>query len=87
VEKATERDETGGYLRTRLARVAQLRADLPAVYWPNQCGNLDAAADHYALTGATLAGHPSECANVPDVRVVAVDADGSMIFGGRPRRR
>ncbi|NHC16043.1 2,3-diaminopropionate biosynthesis protein SbnA [Motilibacter deserti] len=54
VEKVSERDGTGGYLANRLARVAELRTQLPAAYWPNQYANPDALLAHYRLTGGEL---------------------------------
>jgi N-(2-amino-2-carboxyethyl)-L-glutamate synthase len=54
VEKVTDRDATGGFLRTRLARVQELVADLGSAYWPNQYGNDDALDAHYRFTGGEL---------------------------------
>ncbi|WP_413470767.1 pyridoxal-phosphate dependent enzyme [Streptomyces sp. C8S0] len=54
VEKVTEPDGTGGYLLSRLARVTELRAELPDVYWPNQYSNPDGARGHYELTAREL---------------------------------
>lgn len=108
VEKVSERDDTGGFLRTRLATVERLRAELDPVYWPNQYANTDALFAHYRLTGGelchampridylfvgtstggTISGLSLRAKEVhPDVKVVAVDAEGSVIFGGPPRKR
>jgi len=54
VEKVTERDETGGFLKTRLLRVQELREAIRDSYWPDQYGNLDATSAHYHLTGTEL---------------------------------
>lgn len=54
VEIVSERDATGGYLQTRLARVHELVAELDAVYWPNQYANSDALDAHYRFTGGEL---------------------------------
>lgn len=54
VEKVTVPDATGGYLRTRLERVAQLRDKLEYGYWPDQYASVDAADAHYTLTGAEV---------------------------------
>ncbi|BAL90191.1 putative cysteine synthase [Actinoplanes missouriensis 431] len=54
VEKVTVPDEAGGYLRTRLDRVAQLRDQLKNAFWPDQYGSADAAEAHYALTGGEV---------------------------------
>jgi 2,3-diaminopropionate biosynthesis protein SbnA len=108
VEKVTEPDGTGGYLNTRLARVAALRAELESVYWPNQYANTDAIMAHYRLTGGelcrafrrldymfvgvstggTIGGLSLRLKEAfPGVQVIAVDAEGSAIFGGTPKRR
>ncbi|WP_437684147.1 2,3-diaminopropionate biosynthesis protein SbnA [Sorangium sp. So ce131] len=54
VQMVTERDPTGGFLKSRLARVESLRASLPNVYWPNQYTNTDGADVHYRYTGAEI---------------------------------
>jgi N-(2-amino-2-carboxyethyl)-L-glutamate synthase len=54
VEKVTEPDGTGGYLLSRLARVAELRTELSDVYWPDQYTNPDGARGHYELTAREL---------------------------------
>lgn len=108
VVKVTERDDAGGYLRTRLATVKALCASLPRSYWPNQYGNPDGMRAHYELTGreiceavpqldhvflgvssgGTIAGVSRRVKErCPGAKVVAVDAEGSVIFGGEPRRR
>jgi N-(2-amino-2-carboxyethyl)-L-glutamate synthase len=108
VEKVDELDPTGGFLRTRLARVQQLRSELNSAYWPDQYSNPNAMLAHYELTGdelcrafhhidylfvgvgtgATIAGLSARVRqSFPKVRVVAVDAEGSIISGGPPRRR
>ncbi|BAG19421.1 2,3-diaminopropionate biosynthesis protein SbnA [Streptomyces griseus] len=46
--------EGAALLPARLARVAELRAEISDVYWPNQYANGDAADAHYQLTGGEL---------------------------------
>jgi cysteine synthase A len=106
VVKVTERDNTGGYLKTRLDKVRALLAENPNSYWTNQYENLDAVAAHYHTTGAeiervpldyvflgvstagTIAGVSQRLKkNNPALRVVAVDAEGSVAFGGAPKKR
>ncbi|MFI6726016.1 2,3-diaminopropionate biosynthesis protein SbnA [Streptomyces sp. R-74717] len=108
VEKVTETDGTGGYLLSRLARVAELRTELSDVYWPNQYSNPDGARGHYELTarellddvgridylfvgvgtGATINGLSRRLGEEhPEAAVVAVDVEGSAIFGAPPARR
>ena len=108
VEKVTERDSSGGFLLSRLARVQELEAALPGAYWPNQYANADAAEAHFLLTGGEIAGALDRLDYVfvgvstggtlaglsqrlkkefPQVKVIAVDTEGSVIFGRAPRAR
>jgi cysteine synthase A len=108
VVKVEDRDDTGGFLKTRLEKVKELCATIPNAFWTNQYGNLDAVEAHYELTATeicadfdsldyvflgvstagTIAGvsrRLKEC--YPRVRVIAVDTEGSVSFGGAPRKR
>src|SRR6266480_6935663 len=108
VVKVEDRDDTGGFLKTRLQKVKELCATVPNAYWTNQYGNPDAMEAHYELTGAeicadfdsldyvfigvstagTIAGvsrRLKDCYST--IRVIAVDTEGSVIFGGTPRKR
>jgi cysteine synthase A len=108
VVKVEERDDTGGFLKTRLQMVQQLCATIPHAYWTNQYGNLDAMEAHYELTATEICadfdsldyafigvGTAGTIAGVsrrlkehyPKIRVIAVDTEGSVIFGGAPRKR
>lgn len=108
VEKVSIRDVTGGYLKSRLARVRELLVELDSAYWPNQYANPDARDAHYYFTageliaqagpldylfvgvgtGGTIAGLSHRIKEeYPDCVVVAVDAEGSVIFGGPPKER
>src|SRR6059036_4188754 len=108
VVKVEERDDTGGFLKTRLKKVKELCATIPNAYWTNQYGNVDAMAAHYELTAgeicadfesldyvfigvgtaATIAGVSRRLKErYPKIRVIAVDTEGSVIFGGAPRKR
>ena len=108
VVKVEDRDDTGGFLKTRLQMVKHLCATIPNAYWTNQYGNRDAAEAHYQLTAAEICadfhsldyafigvGTAGTIAGVsrrlkeyyPNIRVIAVDAEGSAIFGGAPRKR
>ena len=106
--KVEERDDTGGFLKTRLQMVKHLCATIPNAYWTNQYGNLDALEAHYELTaseicadfhsldyvfigvstGGTIAGMSRRLKErYPNVRIIAVDSQGSVIFGDTPRKR
>ncbi|KWE92076.1 2,3-diaminopropionate biosynthesis protein SbnA [Burkholderia ubonensis] len=108
VEKVEDRDDTGGYLKTRLEMVKHLCATIPDAYWTNQYANPDAVEAHYNLTAGeicddfqsldyvfiavstagTITGvsrRLKEC--YPNVQIIAVDSEGSAIFGGAPHKR
>src|SRR5215208_7477809 len=108
VVKVEERDDTGGFLKTRLQKVKELCATIPNAFWTNQYGNPDAMEAHYELTATeicadfdsldyvfigvstagTIAGVSRRLKeHYPDIRVIAVDTEGSAIFGGAPRKR
>jgi cysteine synthase A len=108
VVKVEDRDDTGGFLKTRLQMVKHLCATIPNAYWTNQYGNPDAVEAHYELTageicadftsldyvfigvstGGTIAGLSRRLKErYPNVRIVAVDTQGSVIFGDTPRER
>jgi 2,3-diaminopropionate biosynthesis protein SbnA len=108
VVKIEERDDTGGFLKTRLQMVRRLCATIPNAFWTNQYGNPDAVEAHYELTageicadfgsldyvfigvstGGTIAGMSRRLKErYPKVRIIAVDTQGSAIFGDTPRRR
>lgn len=108
VETVSDLDDTGGFLKSRLRRVQELRNELPNCYWPNQYANMDGADAHYRFTAAELCGALDRIDYVfvgvgtagtiaglsrrlkkthPRLRVIAVDAEGSVIFGGTPGRR
>src|SRR5216110_3947618 len=108
VVKVEERDDTGGFLKTRLRMVKQLCATTPHAYWTNQYANPDAVDAHYHLTagdicadfgsldyvfigvstGGTIAGVSRRLKErYPRVRIIAVDTEGSVIFGDAPKKR
>lgn len=108
VVKVEERDDTGGFLKTRLAMVKHLCATIPNAYWTNQYGNPDALEAHYELTAGeicadfdsldyvfiavstagTIAGVSRRLKeHFPKIRVIAVDSEGSVIFGSAPHKR
>src|SRR3989449_9468678 len=108
VVKVEARDDTGGFLKTRLQAVKHLCATIPNAYWTNQYTNPDAVEAHYELTASeictdfdsldyvfisvstagTIAGMSRRLKErYPKVRIIAVDAEGSVIFGGKPSKR
>lgn len=108
VVKVEERDDSGGFLKTRLEMVKHLCATIPHAYWTNQYGNPDAVEAHYELTAGeicaafdsldyvfiavstagTIAGVSRRLKeHFPKIQVIAVDSEGSVIFGGAPHKR
>ena len=108
VVKVEDRDDTGGFLKTRLDMVQRLSATTPHAYWTNQYSNPDAMEAHYELTageicadfdsldyvfigvstGGTIAGMSRRLKErYPNVKIIAVDTRGSVIFGDAPRKR
>jgi 2,3-diaminopropionate biosynthesis protein SbnA len=108
VVRVDQRDETGGYLRTRLAKVKELLETIGDAFWTEQYRNPSAMAAHYELTAGeivaafsaldyvfvgvstagTIAGVSRRLKEqFPAVKIVAVDAEGSVIFGRKPRHR
>jgi 2,3-diaminopropionate biosynthesis protein SbnA len=108
VVKVEARDDTGGFLKTRLAKVRELLGLIPDSFWPNQYGNLDAMEAHYLLTGGEICNAFSQLDYIflgvstagtiagvsrrlkerfPSIQVIAVDTEGSVIFGGPPKKR
>src|SRR5918992_4491298 len=57
VVKVEDRDDTGGFLKTRLEMVKHLCATIPNAYWTNQYCNPDAVEAHYELTAGEEGAH------------------------------
>ncbi|HVU98518.1 MAG TPA: 2,3-diaminopropionate biosynthesis protein SbnA [Puia sp.] len=108
VIKVADRDETGGYLLTRLKKVKELCTLDPEMYWTNQYENPDNYLAYYegmameiagafnkldyafigVSTAGTIAGLSLRLKELfPDIRIVAVDVEGSVIFGSAPKKR
>ncbi|KAB8029691.1 2,3-diaminopropionate biosynthesis protein SbnA [Fluviispira multicolorata] len=108
VIKVQERDETGGYLLTRLAAVRRICSNTPNNFWPNQYENIECMWAHYfgggaelvrdlpkldyvflgVSSGGTISGISRRLKeDFPDCKVVAVDVEGSVIFGGPASKR
>lgn len=109
VDLVTEKDAEGGYLHTRVRRVAELSRTLAGAVWLNQYANPDNWRAHYHGIGAEIVrdlpvepthvvAAVSTCGTLmglarrlrerwPRIEVVAVDIDGSVIFGAPGGRR
>lgn len=76
VERVDQRDHTGAFLGSRLARVHDIITQDPATFWTNQYSNVDAMEAHYQTTGAELV------ADAPPLDYVFVGAGtGGTIAG------
>src|SRR2546422_146863 len=80
VVKVEDRDDTGGFLKTRLQKVKELCATIPNAYWTNQYGNLDAMEAHYELTAAEI------CADFDSLDYVFMGVSTAGNPGGVSRR-
>jgi len=80
VVKVEDRDDTGGFLKTRLRKVKELCATIPNAYWTNQYGNLDAMEAHYELTAAEI------CADFDSLDYVFIGVSTAGTIAGVSRR-
>lgn len=109
VNMVHERDDAGGFLKTRIERVRQLLSANPESRWINQYANDRNWQAHYhstgdeivkqcpggidalaiaVSTGGTILGVARRVREAfPEVRVVAIDAVGSVLFGTPPGPR
>ncbi|MFJ7185383.1 2,3-diaminopropionate biosynthesis protein SbnA [Lysinibacillus xylanilyticus] len=108
VVKVNERDESGGFLNTRLNKVQELCSEISHSYWTNQYGNRDNFLAHYQGTGEELNEHFDDIdyafigvgtggtisgvsqklkEKFPNVKIIAVDSIGSLIFSDIPKKR
>lgn len=108
VLKVKEKDNTGGYLLTRLKIVNKLLKENENYYHPNQYQNKDNyLAYYYSLgieicnnfpkldyvfisvsTGGTITGLSLRLKEMyKNIKIIAVDIEGSLIFGTNPKER
>src|SRR5947208_10485346 len=80
VVKVEDRDDTGGFLKTRLQTVQHLCATIPNAYWTNQYGNPDAVEAHYELTAGEI------CAAFASLDYVFIGVSTAGTIGGVSRR-
>jgi cysteine synthase A len=80
VVKVRNRDETGGFLKTRLQTVKHLCATIPNAYWTNQYGNLDAVEAHYELTASEI------CADFDALDYAFIGVSTAGTIAGMSRR-
>ncbi|MDR6225695.1 2,3-diaminopropionate biosynthesis protein SbnA [Desmospora profundinema] len=108
IDMVEERDDQGGYLKTRIRRVHELMETIPNSVWIRQYANelnwkahyigadelihkLDGPIDFLfaaVSTTGTIHGVGRRMKNqFPHLKIVAVDAVGSVIFGHPPKNR
>src|SRR6266568_1784628 len=80
VVKVEQRDDTGGFLKTRLQMVQHLCDTVPNAYWTNQYGNLDAVDAHYQLTAGEI------CADFATLDYVFIGVSTAGTIAGISRR-
>jgi len=83
VEIVSERDESGGYLQTRLRRVDELLGQMPGAIWINQYANRGNWEAYYHGTGAELS---AQLVDEPDYLFAAVSTTGSILGCARRLR-
>jgi len=54
IDQVTTRDDSGGYLKHRIARVQELEQQIPGARWINQYANAGNASAHYFGTGMEI---------------------------------
>lgn len=74
VEKVEVRDDSGGFLKTRLRRVEDIKRENKDIFWTNQYGNIDGAMGHYNLTGHEICNMFSEL----DYIFIGVSSGGTI---------
>lgn len=77
-----ERDDQGGYLKTRIKRVQELLETTQHGFWINQYANDNNWKSHYAGTGAEIA----EALDYVDILVAGVSTSGSIMGTSRRLR-
>jgi 2,3-diaminopropionate biosynthesis protein SbnA len=106
--KVKDLDSTGGYLLTRIEKVAEICSQTSGSFWTNQYGNPDNYLAYYhtlggeicdsfdrldyvfigVSSGGTITGVSRRIKEkFARAKVIAVDIEGSVIFGGCPKRR
>lgn len=107
VTKVTTRDETGGFLLTRIGYIKERLSKEKNIFWVNQYSNKDVAEAYYVTvgqeicdevkvdyifigvsSGGTITGISNKIKDTyPEAKVIAVDVEGSVVFGNQPKRR
>src|SRR2546422_2123906 len=80
VVKVEMRDDTGGFLKTRLQMVKHLCATIPNAYWTNQYANPDAVEAHYELTASAI------CTDFDSLDYVFIGVSTGGTIAGMSRR-
>jgi N-(2-amino-2-carboxyethyl)-L-glutamate synthase len=109
VVMVTEKDEHGGYLKTRIQKVKEIIRENPKALWINQYANENNWKAHYYGSGSELVDQLPDGIDYfvapvsttgsimgisrklrerfPKLKVIAVDAVGSIIFNAPPANR
>ncbi len=80
VVKVEERDDTGGFLKTRLDMVKHVCDTTPNAFWTNQYGNPDSVEAHYELTAGEI------CAEFDSLDFAFIGVSTGGTIAGMSRR-
>jgi 2,3-diaminopropionate biosynthesis protein SbnA len=83
IDMVSTRDSAGGFLHSRISRVAEIVAGDPDAFWINQYANELNQATHYSQTAEELI---DDLDGPPDVLVVAVSTGGTIMGMARRMR-
>jgi cysteine synthase A len=73
-------DSSGGFLRTRLDKIEELRTSLSGAFWTNQYNNPDGMDAHYRLTAGEI------CADLPSLDFAFIGVSSGGTLSGVSRR-
>jgi N-(2-amino-2-carboxyethyl)-L-glutamate synthase len=80
VVKVDTPDSGGGFLRTRLDKIQELRTSLDGAFWTNQYDNPDGMDAHYRLTAGEI------CADLPSLDFAFIGVSSGGTISGMSRR-
>jgi 2,3-diaminopropionate biosynthesis protein SbnA len=80
VVKVETPDSSGGFLRTRLDKIQELRTNLAGAFWTNQYDNPDGMDAHYRLTAGEI------CADLPSLDFAFIGVSSGGTISGMSRR-
>jgi 2,3-diaminopropionate biosynthesis protein SbnA len=82
IDMVSERDDQGGYLKTRISRVQELLKQVEHGFWINQYANENNWKAHYNGTGAEIV----DALDYADILIAGVSTSGSIMGTARKMR-